>query len=180
MRAQHALREPLDRADRRVEHRHAAAEHVILVRLDVAGPHPDERARVDAQGGRRRRGEDDLARPRQQRAGQLEPRVLLAEDEHPLPGVRLDGLDLAVVMGELDPRRIGNVRLGDADGKDEDAAAVLAVARFDDEGRAPGALLDARPRPGAAVADGDSGALGERRQVRLHLRTRRKVRACRP
>ena len=158
-----------------VEHRYAAAEHEVFIWRQVAGAHPDERARVDAQGGRRWRGQHDLARPRQQRARQLETRVLLAEDEHPLPGVRLDGLDLAVVIGKLDPRRVGNVRLGDTDGQDERPAAVLAVARFDDKGRAPGVLLDARPGPRAAVADRDRGTLGERRQVRLHLRARQEV-----
>ena len=82
------------------------------------------------------------------------------------------------MVGELDPRRIGEVRLGDADGQDEDAAAVLAVARFDDEDRAPGVLLHARPGPRAAVADCDPGTLGECGQVGLHLRARREVRAA--
>ena len=99
---------------------HAAAEDVVLVRLDVARPDADERLRVDRQLRRRRRDEDELARPRQEPGGELEAGVLLADDEDPPVGVRL---------GRAGRRRSGwrarcpgagrRVRLGDADREDE-------------------------------------------------------------
>ena len=95
---------PLDPADRRVEDRHAAAEDVVLERLDVARPDADERLRVDRELRRRRGGEDDPAGPRQQPGRQLEAGVLLADDEDPPAGVRLGRAGVGVVGGQLDAR----------------------------------------------------------------------------
>ena len=75
-----AAGDPLDAFDGRIEDGDAATQDVVLVRLDVAGPDADQRPRVDRQLGVRRRDEDELARPRQQAVGQLEPGVLLADD----------------------------------------------------------------------------------------------------
>jgi hypothetical protein len=52
VRAERTVREPLDRSDRRVEHGDPSTEHVVLVRLDVAGADADERAGVDREGCR--------------------------------------------------------------------------------------------------------------------------------
>ena len=129
---------------------------MVLEGLDVAGADADQRPGVDRQSRPGRRREDDLARPRQQPGRQLEARVLLADDEHPSTGVGLDRPDLGVVVGELHARPRRRVRLGDADGHDQDAAAVDAVGRLDDEPLArpplpPGASPSSGSHTGSAA-----------------------------
>ena len=137
-----------------VEDRHAATQHVVLDRLDVAGPDPDERSGVDRQLGRRRRGDDDPARPVEQAGGQLEPGVLLADDVHALVRIRVGRPRVGVVRGVLDPRRPRPVGLGDTDRDHERPGPVLPVGRLDDERRRR-AFLATRARPAAAVPDRD-------------------------
>src|SRR5439155_400290 len=76
----------------------------ILVGLDVARAHADEGMSVDRKLGRAGRREDDLPGPRQQAGGDLESRVLLADDEDAAVGIGLDRTQLAVV------RDLGNSR----------------------------------------------------------------------
>ena len=106
-------------------------EDVVLVRLDVARPDPDERVGVDRQLGRRRRGDHDPLRPRQHPAGQLEARVLLADDEDPPVGVLLDRARIGVVRGELHPRARRSPRLRYADREDERPGGIRPVARLE-------------------------------------------------
>ena len=120
-----AARHGLDALDRGVEDGHAAAEHVVLVRLDVPGADADQRAGVDRQARGRRRREHQLARPRQKAVGELEPGVLLADDEDALPGVALGFLDVRVVTRVLHAGAGWDVGLGHADGDDERLGAIV-------------------------------------------------------
>ena len=95
----------LDRVDRGVEDRDPEAEEVVLERLHVARPDADQRLRLDRGLGGRRRRDRDLRRPRREPRGELEARVLLADDEQPLAGVRRRLAGLGVVARVLDPRR---------------------------------------------------------------------------
>ena len=133
---------------------HAAAQDVVLERLDVARPDADQRVGVDRQLRRRRRGEDDPARPRQEPGRELEAGVLLADDEDALAGVRLRRPRVGVVGDVLDARASAGV-YGSATptAKTSDLAAVLAVGRLEHERVAVRAVLAARRRPAAAVAD---------------------------
>ena len=167
---------PLDPVGRGVEHADPTAEDVVLVRLDVPGADTDQRLGIDRQPDLRRRRDDELARPRQQAGGQLEARVLLADDQDPAVGVLLDRADVGVVMGVLHPDPGRGVRLGHADRDDQHPRGVRAIGRLDLEPVAVGGRHLARARPAGAVAHLDPGALGEQGEVRLHLRTRREVR----
>ena len=149
---------------------------MVLVGLDVARPDPDQRARVDRQLGVRWREQYELARPRQEAVRELEPRVLLADDADPPARIRLGRPDVGVMVAERLARAGRRVRLGDPDRHDQDLGPIRAVRRLDHVASAVRRLLDARPGPAALVADGDPGALGEGREVRLHLRSRREVR----
>jgi hypothetical protein len=126
-------RRPLDPVEGGIEDRDPAAEHVVLVRLDVPGAHPRKRAGLHGQLRGRWRDEQDLARPRQQPVGQLETGVLLAEHHHATPGVRVGGAHLGVVMGELHADSGRGEGLGDADRDHKDLGPVLTVARGQDE-----------------------------------------------
>ncbi len=129
--AERATGQPLDPVERRIEDAHAAAQDVVLERLDIAGADPDERLGVDRQAGRRWRGEDELARPGQEAVGELEARVLLADDEDPLVRVLGGGLDVGVVVGVLEALARWDERLGHAHRDDQDPAGVRAVRRLD-------------------------------------------------
>ena len=120
----------------------------------------------------RRRHEGQRAGPRQEPVGQLEPGVLLAQDDHPATGIRLGRADLGVVVGEVHAVAGRRVRLGHADGDDHRIGLVDAVARLDDEAAPvsrPGRL------PAAVVADRQVRLARERGQVGLHLRARREL-----
>ncbi len=149
---------------------------MVLVGLDIAGSDADQRVGDDRQLGVGRRRQDDLAGPRQQPVGQLEPAVLLADDEHALAGIRRGGPDIGVVVGEFHARAGRGLRLGDPDGDDERVGAVPAVGRLDDEPLAVRGRLARCRRPAAVVADGDAGPVDEGREVGLHLGSRREVR----
>ena len=71
----------------------------------------------------------------------------------------------------MDPRYLRTPRLGHADGEDRHLAAVLAVACL----KHPTIAVAARPGPAAAVANRDAGAVGERLEAPLHLRSGRVV-----
>ena len=120
---------PLDPVDGRVQDVDPAAQHVILVRLDVARPDADQRLGLDRQARPGRRREDDLARPRQQPGRELEARVLLADEQDAVVGVRLDRAHLGVVVGELHAQAGRGERLRHTDGDDQDLAAIAAVRR---------------------------------------------------
>ena len=154
--------------------RDATAQDVVLERLDVSGPDPDERLRVDRQTRRRGRREDQLARPRQEAVGQLEARILLPDDEHPLVRIGLGGADIGIVVGVLEAVPGRDERLGDAHGDDKSPAGVDAVRRLDGEPR-PSGLVDPGRRPSAVVADLERRPFGESGEVGLHLGPRREI-----
>ena len=165
-----------DRGDRGVEDLHAQAQEVVLERLDVAGPDPGQRPLLDRGLGGRRRAHGDRRRPGREPGGELEPGVLLADDEDPLAGVPRRIAGVGVVARELDARRRRAPRLGHAHGEHEVRRPVRAVGGLEHEDRAVRALLHRRRLPLAVVADRDARPLGERLEVRLHLRPRREVR----
>ncbi len=136
----------LDALERGIEDRHATAQDVVLVGLDVARPDPDQRARVDRQLGVRRREQHELARPREQAVRELEPRVLLADDADPPARIRLGRPHVGVVVAERLARAGRRVRLGDPDRHDEDLGPIGAVRRLDHVGSAGRRLLDASSR----------------------------------
>ena len=74
----------------------------------------------------------------------------------------------------LDARDLRTPRLRDPDREHRHLAAELAVRRLED----PAIAVAPRGRPATAEAHGDSGPLRERREVALHLRSRRVVRAA--
>ena len=125
-------RHGLDALDRGVEDGHAAAQHMVLVRLHVPGTDADQRAGIDRETRGRRRREHQLARPRQQAVGELEPGVLLADDEDALAGVALGFPDVRVVTRMLHAGAWWDVRLGHADGDDERLRAIRPVGGLDD------------------------------------------------
>src|SRR5207245_11057974 len=106
----------------------------------------EERWRVDRELRRRRRREHDLLRPLQESGRELEPGVLLADDEHALPGIRLGRPRVGVVRDVLDPRHRRPPRLRDADREDRDLTAILAVRRFE----YPAIVVATRCGPAAA------------------------------
>ncbi len=164
----------LDALDRAVERERAAAEGAVLEGVQVAGTRRGREGGVD--GGVRvvRRAEDHPRGPREQRLGDLVGRVPLADHEDGLALERVGRApaQVVVVRHELDPGGARRPpRLGHADGEDGEAAAVLAVARPDDEA----AVLGTRRLPGAPVPRLDAAPLGERRVRRLDLRAEREV-----
>ena len=140
---------------------------MVLVGLEVADANRGESENVRGDGPRR--DEEDLLRPRDHPVRDLEARVPLADHDDPLAFVlvRLPCLD--VVRDVLDARNRHLQRVGDADGEHRDLAPVLAVRRGQDEA----VLLAAGRLPAAAVPDGHSGPVRERRQPLLHLRAGR-------
>ena len=94
----------LQALDRRVQDVDAAPDLGVLPRLDVARADTVEGMQVDRELRRPRRGEDDRAGPLEEPARELEPGVLLADDEEPLAGVGLGRPRVGVVGGELDAR----------------------------------------------------------------------------
>src|SRR4029078_11819759 len=114
-----------------------------------------ERACCDLRLRGRRRGEDDLLRPLEKPGRELEPGVLLADDEDAPARVRVRGTCVGVVWTILDARDLRPPRLGDADREDRDLAAIFAVARLQD----PPLAVAPRPGPPAAESHRDTGAL---------------------
>ena len=84
---------------------------------------------------RARRAEHDAARPRQQSLRELEPGVPLADDEDALALVVLGCVCRDVVRRCVEPGNRRDPRLGHADRKHADPAAVLAVRRPEHEAR---------------------------------------------
>ena len=168
---------PLDPVDRGVEHADPTAEDVILVRLDVAGTDTDQGLGVDRQADLRRRRDDQLARPRQQAGRQLEPGVLLADDQDPVVGVVLDRPDVGVVVGVLhaDPGR--RIRLGHADRDDEDPARCRCRRSSRPRtGRRRASPPGACPSSGCRTGSSTPARSANSGEVGLHLGTRREVR----
>src|SRR3954451_3361709 len=159
MRGQAGVPDRLDPIHRRVEDADAATEDEVLEWLHVARPHTNQRLRVDRQLGPGWRHEDQLACPRQHPGRELEPRVLLADDEHAMIRVSLDRPDVRVVMAVLHADARWSERLSHADRQDKDATAVDPVGRLDLEGVAVRRLHPTRRGPAAAVADRDLRAL---------------------
>ena len=162
---------PLDALDGGIEDEDATAEVRVLPGLQVAGPHAAERVQVHRELGRPGRGEDDGAGPLEQAAGQLEARVLLADDEEAPVGVAGRIAGVGIVRGVLDARGLGQQRLGDAHREDDDAAAVLAGGRVEDV-CSPSREV---PCQGRLVGDPQPGPLGEEPDARLHLRSGREL-----
>ena len=135
----------------------AAAQDVVLVRLDVAGPDPDERASCRPTAWR--------ATARRGRAGgptaagrwrARSPEFCLPMMKTRRPAYVSAGADVGVVVGVLHPRPGRRVRLGDADRDDQRCGAVRPVGGLDDRtGPSVGPLEQARPGPAAVVADLD-------------------------
>ena len=157
----------LDPLDGGVERERAAAPGRVLERLEVA--HADGCVGEDGGLHRPRRDEEDLTRPRLQAVGDLEAGVALADDEDALALELARGGGLRVVRDLLDSGDGRLPRVGDAEGEDDCAAAVLAV-RCDEH---VAAFLLARGLPPAAVASLDAAPLRERSEPALHLRARR-------
>ena len=130
---------------------------------------------VDRKLGRAGRREDDLPGPRQQAGGDLESRVLLADDEDAAVGIGLDRTQLAVVRDLGNSRNRGAKRLRHADREDQDRSAVFAVRRAKYE--VAGAVLAGR-LPSASVPDPQAGPSCEQGQPAFHLGAGRKVRAA--
>ncbi len=172
---QRARRRSADALGARREDVDAAAEDRVLERLDIARPDPDQGSGLDRGLRRRRRREGDPAGPLEEPRRQLEARVLLADDEQALAGVRLGVAGVGVVHGEVDAGRVGGVGLRDPDREDREAAAVLALVGDEDEPVALGGFLVPRRLPLAAIAHHHARAVREGRQVRLHLRARGEV-----
>src|SRR4030067_2567341 len=86
-----------------------------------------------------------------QRVSQLERRVALADDEDALPGVPPGPPHLHRVRHVLDAGDLRLPRFGDAHGKDDDPAVILAVCGLEREaivaaaGGRPPPRLPARP-----------------------------------
>jgi hypothetical protein len=166
----------------RHEHRNATAEHVVLERLDVARPDADQRPGIDRQRGRR--GEQSTiwrahgSRP----VASSKPEFCLPDEDPLVRHTASPGRTSAVVMGELDARRVRGV-CGTPPrprrGRGCDSGTRRRSSRRSKVGT-PGVLSTRVPVQRAAVADRDLGPLVERRQVRLHLGSRREVGRCRP
>src|SRR5439155_3574600 len=118
-----------------------------------------------------RRCEDQLPRPWQQPGRDFEPGILLAYDEDPAVLVGLDRTEIAVVGHRLEAGDGRPVGVRNADGKDDDGRAVVAVRRGEDEILA----VSTRGFPPSSVPHPDPGALGKRFKASLHLRPRREV-----
>ena len=97
----------LDVVDRAVDDEAAAAEQMVLEDLDITRPGRRRHTGDDRRAHMVGRAEDQLRGPREQRVGDLERRVALADDEDllALEGLRGTVLQIVVVGHELDTGR---------------------------------------------------------------------------
>ena len=164
------VRVALHALDRRVDDvAPGAAADVLGIRREV----PDAERREGEHRGvhRARRAEHDAARPGQETLCELEPRVPLADDEDALALIALGCVRRDVVRRRFEPGNRSDPRLGHADRKDADPAAVLAVRRLEHEAR----IVAPRRQPLAAVANANVPARRELDERRLHLGAGRNV-----
>src|SRR5436190_10941835 len=127
-----AIRVALHALDRRVDDvAPGAAADVLGIRREV----PDAERREGEHRGvhRARRTEHDASRPWEETLCDLEPRVSLADDEDALALIALGCARGDVVRRRFEPGNRSDPRLGHADGKHADPAAVLAVRRPEHE-----------------------------------------------
>ncbi len=163
----------LDSIDRTVDDEAAAAETVVLEDLEVARARWGRNSGDDRGTHVVRRAENELRGPREERVGDLERRVALADDEDLLALERLRRAtgQVVVVGHELDPRCRWAPRVCHPDREDGDLAPIVAVRRPEHET----AVLLPRRLPAAVVAGGNAGALRERDDRVVHLRAAREV-----
>ena len=163
-----AIADALDAVDGEVERERAAAERVILERLEVADA--DGRLREHARLHGPGRAEHDLPRPGQETVGDLERGVALPDHEDASAAVLLGRARVDVVGHVLDAGDGREPGRRHPEGEDGRSARVLAVGGHEHEAAV---VVPPRGLPRAAVANRDGDLLGEGGEAGLHLGPRR-------
>ena len=159
-----ALADSLEAIDGEVEGEGAAAERVVLERLEVA--HADGRLRQHARQHGPGGSEHDLPRPGQEPVGDLEGRVALPDHEDAPSAVLLRVAGVDVVRDAVDARDGREPGRRHPEREDRRPARVLAVGGRQHE---PAVVGAPRRLPRAAVANRHRDLLGEGGEAGLHL-----------